>query len=368
MKYSLKIGSAWGIPIELHITFILLIVAVFSLSLYSAVTSWNLSIFSQQFYTFFLVIFLFLFVVLHEFAHSLVARHYGIKVRKIILYPIGGVSEIEEIPDNPAQEWRMAIAGPLTSIIFGISLLVVSIVFAPQTLSFAAFTTVTGNFFTDLAAVNLLLGAFNLIPAFPMDGGRVFRALLAERMKFSDATRYAVTLGRIFGIAMVVVGFIFSENYFLLILVGIFVYIGASEEGEQTILSTALAGVRVKDVMQPEFGSVSPQQSIAEALEVMFQNRYHDVLLEKDGVFKGVVTWTELMKVNPLQRSSLRVEQMPLRLISVFVDESILEANKIMTREKVDLIPVVDREAPFKVVGVLTAEALSNAYEKARNR
>jgi Zn-dependent protease/CBS domain-containing protein len=366
MKYSLKIGSAWGIPIELHMTFILLIAAVFGLSLYSSITSGNFSIFSQHFYTFFLVIFLFFFVVLHELAHSIVARHYGIKVRKIILYPIGGVSEIEEIPDNPAQEWRMAVAGPLTSILLGISLLVISIVFAPQTLSFAAFSTVTGNFVTDLAAVNLLLGAFNLIPAFPMDGGRVFRALLAERMKYSDATRYAVTLGKIFGIAMVIVGFIFSD-YFLLILVGIFVYIGANEEGEQTILSTALAGVRVKDVMQPEFGSVSPQQSIAEALEIMFKNRYHDVLLEKDGVFKGVVTWTELMKVNPLQRSSLRVEQMPLRLISVFIDESILEANKIMTREKVDLIPVVDRETPFKVVGVLTAEALSNAYEKARN-
>ncbi len=367
MKYSLKIGSAWGIPIELHITFILLIAAVFGLSIYSSIMSGNLSLYPQFFYTFFLVIFLFFFVVLHEFAHSIVARHYGIKVRKIILYPIGGVSEIEEIPDNPAQEWRMAIAGPLTSMILGISLLMVSIVFAPQTLSFAAFTTVTGNFVTDLAAVNLLLGAFNLIPAFPMDGGRVFRALLAERMKYSDATRYAVTLGRIFGIAMVIVGFIFP-NYFLLILVGIFVYIGASEEGEQTILSTALAGVRVKDVMQPEFGSVSPQQNVTEALEVMFQNRYHDVLLEKDGVFKGVVTWTELMKVNPLQRNSLRVEQMPLRLISVFVDESILEANKIMMREKVDLIPVVDKEAPLKVVGVLTAEALSNAYEKARNR
>jgi Zn-dependent protease/CBS domain-containing protein len=367
MKYSLKIGSAWGIPVELHITFILLIAAVFVLSLYSSITSGNLSIFSQYFYTFFLVIFLFLFVVLHEFAHSIVARHYGIKVRKIILYPIGGVSEIEEIPDNPSQEWRMAIAGPLTSILLGTSLLVVSIVFAPQTLSFAAFTTVTGNFVTDLAAVNLLLGAFNLVPAFPMDGGRVFRALLAERMKYSDATRYAVTLGRIFGIAMVIVGFIFP-NYFLLILVGIFVYIGASEEGEQTILSTALAGVRVKDVMQPEFGSVTPNQSIAEALEVMFKNRYHDVLLEKDGVFKGVVTWTELMKVNPLQRNSLKVEQMPVRLISVFLDESILEANKIMMREKVDLIPVVAREAPFKVIGVLTGEALSNAYEKARNR
>ena len=185
MRYSFKIGSAWGIPIELHITFILLIAAVFVLSIPT-----------QQFYTFFIVLFLFVFVVFHELAHSVVARHYGIKVRKIILYPIGGVSEIEEIPDNPSQEWRMAVAGPLTSLVLGIALLAVSLIISPQTFSIYTFATITGNFLTDLATLNILLGAFNLIPAFPMDGGRVFRALLAERMKYSDATRYAVYLGK----------------------------------------------------------------------------------------------------------------------------------------------------------------------------
>jgi Zn-dependent protease len=367
MKYSFKIGSAWGIPIELHITFLLLIFAVLGLAFYDAFASGNLSVFSAPFYTFFLVLFLFFFVVIHELAHSVVARRYGIKVRKIILYPIGGVSEIEEIPDKPSQEWRMAIAGPLTSLILGLALFGVALLYAPETPILAGFTGLTGNFVFDLGIVNILLGLFNLIPAFPMDGGRVFRAILAERMKFSDATRYAVYLGRIFGIAMVVIGFVFP-NYFLLILVGIFVYIGASEEGEQTIVSTALAGVRVRDVMQSEFGAVDPQQSIAEALEVMFKNRYHDVLVQKDAAFKGVVTWDELMKVQQEQRETMRVGQMPLRLITVFSDESILEANKVMTRERIDLIPVVDKETPNKVVGVLTGEALMKAYEKARNR
>lgn len=354
MRYSFKIGSAWGIPIELHITFILLIAAVFVLTY-------------PQFYAFFLVLFLFVFVVFHELAHSVIARHYGIKVRKIILYPIGGVSEIEEIPDNPSQEWRMAVAGPLTSLLLGVALLAISLVIYPQLLTAVLALTTTGNLLFDLATLNILLGAFNLIPAFPMDGGRVFRALLAERLKYSDATRYAVYLGKIFGIAMAVAGFLLP-NYFLLILVGIFVYIGASEEAEQTIISTTLAGVRVKDVMQSEIGSVNPQQSLTEALEVMFKNRYHDVLVEKDGVFQGVVTWNELMKVKPEERSTLRVEQMPLKNISVYEDESILEANKIMTRERVDLIPVVDRETPSKVVGVLTSEAIANAYEKSKNR
>jgi Zn-dependent protease/CBS domain-containing protein len=335
-------------------TFILLIAAVLVLSIPT-----------QQFYTFFIVLFLFVFVVFHELAHSIIARHYGIKVRKIILYPIGGVSEIEEITDNPSQEWRMAVAGPLTSVVLGVALLAVSLVTSTQAFTFSTFTTITGNFLTDLATLNILLGAFNLIPAFPMDGGRVFRALLAERLKYSDATRYAVYIGKIFGVAMVIIGVWFN---FFLILVGIFVYIGASEEAEQTIISTTLAGVRVKDVMLSEFGSVNPQQNLSEALEIMFKNRYHDVLVEKDQVYQGVVTWNELMKVKPEERNALRVEQMPLKNISVFEDESILEANKIMTREKIDLIPVVDKETPTKIVGVLTSEAIANAYEKSKTK
>ena len=354
MRYSFKITSAWGIPIELHITFILLIAAVLILSIPT-----------QQFYTFFIVLFLFVFVVFHELAHSIVARHYGIRVRKIILYPIGGVSEIEEIPDNPSQEWRMAVAGPLTSLVLGASLLAVSLFALQQAFSIYTFTTITGNFLTDLATLNILLGAFNLIPAFPMDGGRVFRALLAERLKYSDATRYAVYLGKIFGIAMVIIGVLYN---FLLILVGIFVYIGASEEAEQTIISTTLAGVRVKDVMQSEIGYVTPKQTISEVLEVMFKNRYHDALVEKDGVFQGIVTWTELMKIKLEERSMLRVEQLPLKNISVFEDESILEVNKLITREKIDLIPVMDRQLPTKIIGVLTSEAIAEAYEKSKSQ
>ncbi len=356
MKSSLKIGSAWGIPIELHFTFILLIIAVLILS-----------VLGMQFYTFLIVLFLFVFVVFHELAHSVVARRYGITVRKIVLYPIGGVSEIEEIPDNPSQEWRMAFAGPLTSLLLGLALLAVSLALSPQLAPKILTFTTTGNLIFDLAILNIFLGIFNLIPAFPMDGGRVFRALLAERMKYSDATKYAVLVGKILGIAMVIVGFIFPE-YFLLILVGLFVYIGASEEGEQTIVSTKLADVRVRDVMQSEIGSVNPDQTLTEALEVMFKNRYHDALVEKDGVLLGVVTWMELMKVNADQRETLRVGQMPTQNISVHEDESILEANKIMIREKIDLIPVVDKQTPTKVVGVLTSEAISNSYEKAKNR
>ena len=161
MNYSFKIGSAWGIPIELHITFILLMAAVFFLSY-------------PQLYLFILIMFLFVFVVVHELAHSVVARHYKIKVRKIVLYPIGGVSEIEEIPDKPSIEWRMAIAGPLTSFVIGGVLLALDQIFlievpsAPLTPSLRT----AGRLTLDLAYLHLILGAFAFIPAFPLAGPR----------------------------------------------------------------------------------------------------------------------------------------------------------------------------------------------------
>jgi CBS domain-containing protein len=154
-------------------------------------------------------------------------------------------------------------------------------------------------------------------------------------------------------------------NIFLTI-IGVFVYIGASEEAEQTIVSTTMARVRVKDVMSTEVASVQPETTLSEALEIMFKARYHDALVEKDSIFQGVVTWNEIMKVKPEQRNELRVEQLPIKQISVFIDESILEAYKVMAREKIDLIPVVERETPTKVVGVVTSEGVAYAYEKAK--
>ena len=354
MKYSFKIGSVWGVPIELHLTFIILMIGVLILSY-------------PQLYPFALVLFLFIFVVLHELAHSVVARHYKIQVRKIVLYPIGGVSEIEEISENPRIEWRVSIAGPLASFAIGSFLIALDRVLlleVPKTSIGSPLSTV-GSFALDLGLLNLLLGAFNLIPAFPMDGGRVFRAFLAEHMNFSDATKYAAFLGRLFGILMVLFGFIFP-SYFLLIVVGVFVYIGATEETESTIVSTTLARVRVRDVMSSEVAAVSPSTTLDEAVEMMFKARYHDAIVEKDGELLGIVTWSEIMKVKKGQRSAMLIEQLPLIQVSVFADDSVLEAHKVMLKQRIDLVPVVEKENPRRITGVLTNEGVARSYEKAK--
>jgi CBS domain-containing protein len=293
----------------------------------------------------------------------MVARHYHIKVRKIVLYPIGGVSEIEEIPDNPRIEWRVAIAGPLASFVAGGLLLALGLAVSVGTPHAPTIVT-TGNLMYDLGTLNVILGAFNLIPAFPMDGGRVFRALLAERMKFSDATKDAAFLGRLLGILMAVFGIFYN---LWLTIIGLFIYVGASEETEQTIVSTTMARVRVKDVMSPETLAVEPEATVQEALEIMFKARYHDILVQKEGTYQGVVTWDEIKRVEPALRAQKRVGELPAKKILIFPDESILEAYKLMTREKVDLLPVVNREDPNKVIGVVTSEGVAQAHEKAKD-
>lgn len=197
-----------------------------------------------------------------------------------------------------------------------------------------------------------------------MDGGRVFRALLAEHMKFTDATKYAAYIGRVFGIALAIFGFFY--NIFLIV-VGLFIYVGASEEAESTIVSTTIARVRVADVMNSEKGVAAPKTTVAEAVETMLQSRYHDVLVENEGVFIGVVTWEDIMKIKPGQRAAQIIGELPIKRVSISSDESVLEANKKMAREKIDLLPVIDKENPDKVVGVVTNESIANAIEKAKN-
>jgi Zn-dependent protease/CBS domain-containing protein len=359
MRFSFKIASVAGIPIELHVTFLLLLALVFYLGY----------IVEGELYLFYLVLFLFFFVTIHELSHSLVARHYKIKVRKIVLYPIGGVSEIEEIPENPGIEWRMAASGPLISIAIGLVLFVLKQYFSlelPPSIfppTYSIYLSVTGSPMLDLAYLNIFLGLFNFIPAFPMDGGRVLRAYLAEHMSFADATARAASIGKVFGLFMVVFGVLYS---FWFAIIGIFIYMGASEEAESVVVSNALASVRVNDVMTEKVISATPRTNLADAMEMMFKARYHDILVEDEHTYQGVVKWNIILKVKPEDRAKQVLGEMQMQKLYTFYDDSVLEAYKIMVRERIDLVPVVKKEDPKKVVGVITSEGIAFAYDKAR--
>lgn len=233
MKWSWKIGEFAGIGVYMHATFLLLIGWV-------ALSGWlqGRTVAAAAGAVAFILA-LFLCVVLHEYGHALTARRYGIKTRDITLLPIGGVARLERMPDNPRHELWVALAGPAVNVAIagalGIWLL------ATTSLQYISPLSMTGGSFVErLLAVNISLVLFNLIPAFPMDGGRVVRALLATRLEYTRATQIAAMLGQ--GITLVL-GFVGLFSNPLLVFVALFVWMGAAQEASMVQMKSALGGV-----------------------------------------------------------------------------------------------------------------------------
>ncbi|HEY0196356.1 MAG TPA: site-2 protease family protein, partial [Methanobacterium sp.] len=205
----MKIFSIFGIPVELHFSFLLLMLAIYLVAIFNLIPGVDVVVAI-------LITLLFVTVVLHELTHSYVAQRYGVEIERIVLLPIGGISAMKELPRDPHQELRIAIAGPLTN-------LVLAAVLYPVFLLFGNSLSPSLNFLLYyFILLNLLLGAFNLLPAYPMDGGRVLRAFLAERMSFIRATELAASIGKQLAIVMAIVGLFFNP---FLIFIAIFVYL-----------------------------------------------------------------------------------------------------------------------------------------------
>jgi len=256
MRSSFRIFNVFGIPVELHISFLLLMLFIYVLVLINLVPLQFAVLITLVFFT----------VVLHELSHSYVAKRYGVPIERIILLPIGGVSEMGEIPKDPGQELRISIVGPATN--FAIAIFCYIIIISAGNVIPSSISL----FINDFLLVNLVLGAFNLLPAFPMDGGRILRAFLAERMDYVRATGIAATIGKTFAMIMAV-SIVFFANPFL-ILIALFVYIGAEQEYRAVLISTLLEGVLVQDIMTTGIDTVGPDTSISDALSQMFQQKH----------------------------------------------------------------------------------------------
>jgi Zn-dependent protease/CBS domain-containing protein len=278
MKWSFKIGSIFGIPLNLHITFILLLILVYFVG-GSVIGAGGLA--GVTF-----VVLVFASVVFHELSHSLVARHFGIKVTDITLLPIGGVSRMAETPDKPIEEVLIAIAGPASSFLLAFLLWFVADIFGTG-VTISDFS-VKGGLLAELTAVNLVLGLFNLVPAFPMDGGRVLRGALALYLSPLKATKVAVGVGQGFAIFMFFWGF-FSGNIFL-ILIALFVYLGAEAEERQMGLMVALGGVTAGGVMISELETLRPSQTVGDAAEHFCRSFQGDFPVLDDRRLVGLVT------------------------------------------------------------------------------
>lgn len=251
MKWSWKLGRFAGIDVYIHATFLLLIG-------FYGMTYWSNGGVNAMIEGLVFILALFGCVVLHEYGHALMARVYGIPTRDITLYPIGGVARLERMPEKPRQEFWVALAGPAVNVAIAVMLglwLWLTNTFVPL----SALGLTSGSFLERLMVVNLSLVAFNLIPAFPMDGGRVLRALLATRMDYVRATKWAATLGQ--GIALIF-GFVGLFSAPTLIFIAFFIWIAAGQEAGMVQMKAALTGIPVSRAMLTDFRTLHPLEPI----------------------------------------------------------------------------------------------------------
>src|SRR5438045_7453399 len=269
MRWSWRIGKLAGITVYMHATFLLLILFIL-LAYWTEGHSVSLALSGV-----FFVLVIFGCIVLHELGHALTARRYGIQTRDIILLPIGGVARLERMPEDPRQELRVALAGPAVNVIIAgaLSILLAAAGMPPTLKQMTNLRWTGGHFLTEVAVINLWLAAFNLLPAFPMDGGRVLRALLATRMEYTQATHVAAQIGQgmafLFGLAG-----LFYDPFLLFI--ALFVWMGASEEASMVQLRTSLGGIPVQRVMLTTFQTLTADDTLATAVNHILEGWQQD--------------------------------------------------------------------------------------------
>ncbi len=345
MKYSLKILSVFGIPLELHISFLFLMLFIYLVALLKLIPSVNLL-------TAVLITLVFATVVIHELSHSYLAKHYGIKIERIVLLPIGGVSEMEEIPKDPAQELRIALAGPVANLVIAVISFVILIIFG------TSLSTVLAGSLYYFTIINLILGLFNLLPAFPMDGGRILRAFLAERMSFIRATKLAASIGKQFAIIMAVIGVFFN---FLLILVAIFVYLGAEEEYRSVLVSTLLEDENVKNIMTTEVHTLNPDNTVQEALKIMFTEKHMGYPVTENGKLVGIITFHDISNIPKSDRNMLIKDVMTKELILSDPNEYLVETIGKLNRHRIGRVPIVENS---ELVGIVSKTDITNTLQK----
>ena len=368
---GIRIGTVFGIPIRLDATF-LLILPLFAYLIGSDVETLTTELLNGALgagidpaaltggltpYALGTVaaVGLFACVLLHEFGHSLVAMRYGYEIESITLWLLGGVARFVEMPEDWKIELQVAIAGPIVSIALGIG-------------AFAAFSVVPGSqpeiafLLGYLALMNIVLAVFNMLPGFPMDGGRVLRALLARTRPYARATQIAAEVGKGFAILLGLFG-LFNFNLYLLAL-AFFIYMGAAGEAQQTVMRAAFRGVTVGDVMTDEedLHIVSPNDSIAELIQRMFRERHTGYPVVQNGRLVGMVTLGDAQQVDEVERDAMRVEDvMANDIVTVTPQTDALEALQTMQANGIGRLAVVD--ANGDLCGIISRTDLMTAFD-----
>lgn len=345
MRWSIRIATVAGIEVRIHLTFLLLL-AFIGISYYS-IGGREAALEGVGF-----ILLLFACVLLHEFGHAIAAKAFGIETPDITLLPIGGVARMQRMPDKPYQELIVALAGPLVNVIIAAVLFIV-IGLRVDWEQATNLADPSGSLLAKLAAVNVMLVLFNLIPAFPMDGGRVLRSLLAMVMGHAKATQIAARIGQ--GLAFVF-GFVGLFVNPMLIFIALFVYLGASSENAMAQMKEVSTGARVSDAMVTDLTCLGETDTIDGAVEALLRTSHQEFpVVDRDGRVLGILTRDLLIRALRTTGPDTPVVQVMQSCEQVVHPQDHFEsAFRLMQENACPALPVVDGSG--RLVGLVTTE------------
>jgi stage IV sporulation protein FB len=352
MKWSLIIVRAFGIPIRVHATFLLLPLLVI---LQGGSDAGGPSVTSQVL----LIMAVFCCVVLHELGHSLMAMRFGVRIKDIVLLPIGGVARMESIPEDPKKEVAIALAGPAVSLFLAGMFL---------TLAFLSneiggrfdLSMFSGQWFLLLFVINTMLLLFNLLPAFPLDGGRVFRGALAWGFGWPKGTRWAVIAGQAFAVLLAVTGLLLGR--FWLCVIAAFIYLGGRREQRSATLRHMLSGVTASEVMDSGLQAVSPYETVGSILSRSGQAPQAAYPVVENGTIQGLLTQGGLLKaVRSSGPQTPAGQAMTRRFLTAQEGDNLADIYQMMIRTGTQVVPVARNGY---IIGVVSYNRLADVFRR----
>jgi Zn-dependent protease/CBS domain-containing protein len=351
MQWSFPLFRVGGTEIRIHLTFFLLLLWFGTIHFRQG--GMNAALYGVAF-----ILAVFACVVLHELGHAAAARRYGIATPKITLLPIGGLAELERMPEKPREEIVVALAGPAVNVVIA-AVLLIFMQFSFDPSSMAEIEDPARGFLPRLAAVNVILVLFNLIPAFPMDGGRVLRAVLSMYFPRLQATEISARIGQATAFGFGFLGLLTGNV--LLIFVAIFVYIAAAAEAQQTQLADITRSMAMREAMITKYEALGPQSRLSDAAKALLRTTQHEFpVVSDEGRLLGVLTRSALVSATADHGESYEVSNVMQTEIPFFRPYDRLDrALEAMRKSNAPAIGVVDGHE--RLVGYVTIENIGEA-------
>jgi len=354
-SWSIPAGRLFGIAIRIHLTFLFLLVFVWSTE--AAAQDATAALRGLG-----LVGIIFGSVVLHELGHALVARGSGVPAKGIILLPIGGITILDEahaIPD-PLNAWkcdiRIAVAGPLVNLVIAGLAALILLAAIPGFQLMGRPLMHSSALLRSIVWANVYLGLFNLLPAYPMDGGRALRALFSRRVDMVQATQRAVRIGHVFSILFMMVGILIGNWW--LVMIGLFLFFGAQLEERSAMFQSVLQSVRLEEVMLTDFATLSPADTLEDALEKAVHSLQDDFPVVRGSDMVGVISKQAILKALRAEGNGY-VQAVMNRIFDVAVkQESLASAFRKLSARNLSIIPVVDEQ---QLIGIVTLQNLMHS-------